>query len=332
MSFDNHLSPLLALPRELREEILGYLTLPEHVYTSSSTPHTHNLHRTRKVEKTYVDTRIYLPYRFPPNVLASCRQLRRECLEHHAYLLSTSSPAVTTTSRDHPTSWILAERVNTENEEEAERACDDGTLRITIEVQRNLRSLMGYAIPVREELSTRFLALLSHMDKARKLKVIVLPGYEWWNGGPQPLTDKLGKLRTTTEQVSKHNPVSIAIGKILEHLSYVEELHVQVLMQASEAARWDLPDKKWENIQPWLDGPVAIQRRRVSKKVTRTLTAFWTLRQPETFYTQIEIRQSSGQSWKVERKGDMGTVSYFDAVVVSNRPLIFPAYYEVLLH
>src|SRR5947209_3544052 len=98
MATSSPLPPLLAIPRELREEILQYLTLPEYVYTSTTTASTHNLHRARKAEKTYIDTRISFPSRLPANILATCRQLRQECLEHHAHLLNSVSPVASPTS------------------------------------------------------------------------------------------------------------------------------------------------------------------------------------------------------------------------------------------
>ncbi|KAF2466331.1 uncharacterized protein BDR25DRAFT_237443 [Lindgomyces ingoldianus] len=40
-------SPLLALPRELRDEIYSYMVLPQHVYTATPKPSSHSLHRSR---------------------------------------------------------------------------------------------------------------------------------------------------------------------------------------------------------------------------------------------------------------------------------------------
>ena len=57
--------------------------------------------------------------------------------------------------------------------EEAERGCDDGSLRITIEVQRHQRNRSGYSVPKREELSPRFMALLPLMNRTRKLKLVM---------------------------------------------------------------------------------------------------------------------------------------------------------------
>ncbi|KAF1942933.1 hypothetical protein EJ02DRAFT_453837 [Clathrospora elynae] len=263
----------------------------------------------RAIEGTYVDTRIFLPSHPPANILVTCKQLRQECLEHHAYMFNVSSPSLSKDAEEKPMSNIVAERLGAEFAEEAERACDDGTLRITVEVQRPLRGPQGYFVPERNELSPRFLALLPLMNKTKKIRFAIWPGYDWWNGGPQPLTDKYGNIRPNTDQAKKPDAVSAAIGKILECLPQVEELSVDVLMQASDGVRWDLPDAKWENVQPWLDTSVTPNAGQTLRKVTRRLIGFCKVSEPEPFYTQHETRQDSGNAWKVERKGDMGTAS-----------------------
>ena len=300
--------PLLTLPRELRDEILGYLTLPEFVFTSSSTPHTQNLHQGRHVEKTYIDTRIYVPSCPPLNMLATCRQLRDECLEHHARHLNSPSPAVLSDAKKKPMSSILAERLGTEVNEEAERACDDGTLRITIEVQRPQRGPTGYSIPTREELSPRFLALLPLMHRARKVNFILWPGYDWWNGDVVQSRRGIDKPDAPRLPTTQSNAASVAVGRILAHLPAVEQLNIGVLMRVSEGSRWDLPDFKWEKLQPWLDGPVTVEGGQTLKKVVRRLAGVWRSSHTEVFYTQIETSQGVGRPWRVERKGDMRTV------------------------
>ncbi|CAO2652540.1 Nn.00g008230.m01.CDS01 [Neocucurbitaria sp. VM-36] len=305
-------SLLLTLPRELREEIFGYLILPEYVYTSSSTQDTHNLHQGRVSEKSFVDTRVYLPSRLPANILATCRQLRLECLEHHAHLLNSASPTVGSDAKEKPMSSILAERLGTEDSEEAERACDDAMMRITIEVQRPQRGPMGYSIPIRDELSPRFMALLPLMNRARKAKIVIWPGYDWWSGGLPQAIRRIDKPETNslpTSDTKRPNAASIAIGKILEHLPVVEELYVDVLMHSSEGGRWDLPDNKWEKVQPWLDSPVTDEGGQSLRKVVRRLAGIWKTSDAEAFYTQIETHQDSENPWKIERKGDMRTAT-----------------------
>ncbi|EMD94847.1 hypothetical protein COCC4DRAFT_43330 [Bipolaris maydis ATCC 48331] len=302
-------SLLLSLPRELRDEILSHLTLPQYVYTSSTTKDTHNLYRSNHaMGETYIDTRIRLPQRPPANILATCRQLRQECLEYHARCLHAAQPSKSPNPTDRPMSNILAERLGSEFTEEAERACDDSTLRITIEIQRSLRGPHGYYIPIRghDHLSPRFLGLLPLMDKTKKLRLILWPGYEWWNGGPQLLVDKYGNPRINADEVPKPDAATVAIKSLLDYFPYVEELSVDVLMKASEGERWDLPERKWENMQPWLDAPVAPNVSPNLTKITRHLTAFWEASRPEPFYVQHEVRLS-GNEWKVDRKGDMGT-------------------------
>jgi hypothetical protein len=238
--------------------------------------------------------------------MGTCRQLREECLERrlHNSTTLTTSPSL----EKQPLSNVLAERLGSEFAEEAERACDDGTLRITLEVQRQLRGAHGYYIPTRDEVSPRFLALLPIMGKERKLRLTIWPGYDWWNGGPQVFIDKRGNAWVNSSEAVKPDAASVAIGRILQYFPYVEELKVDVLMQASDGARWDLPDSKWENVQPWLDAPVALTVGETVRTITRKLTGFWRVTDPEPFYVQHEIRQL-GNTWKVDRKGDMGTVS-----------------------
>jgi hypothetical protein len=322
MAFHNASSPLLALPRELRDDILGYLTLPAYVYTSTTTKNTHNLYQSRRSSgDTYVDTRICLPSHPSPNILGTCKQLREEALEHHVRLLKSMSPGAYKSSGEKPMSNVLAARLGAEFAEEAERACDDGTLRITLEIQRSLRGPHGYYLPVRDELSPRFLALLPLMNKARKLRLTIWPGYDWWNGGPQPFYDKRGNARINPGEAAKPNAASVAIEKILAQFPRVEELVVDVLMQAEDGGRWDLPDRKWENLQPWLDNSITPNVGQVLKKVNRNLIGFWRATEPEPFYVQHEVRQGSGNTWKVEREGDMVTVR----VTLSERSCIRPS-------
>jgi hypothetical protein len=317
-SSPNQTTSLMTLPRELRDEIVGYLILPEFVYTSSDKPNTEHLHFTRREAKTFVDTRIYLASRISPNVLGVCQQLRQECLQHHAHILDSSanSTAMNDTQNpdQKPPSSVLAERLGTEKDEEAERLGNHG-VRITLEAGRAQRGNFGYFQPIREELSPRFLALLPLIEKAKRLRLVVWPGYDWWNGQrPRAMTRVNGRLRhvgsSNGDSQSVHpDVVSFAIGKVLERLPAVEELSLDVLVHVSEVAQWDLPDQKWDNIQYWLDGPVARTCRPTVRKVVRRLTTVWTPKLTEAFYTQEEIRSDGEKKWHVSRKGNMRTVS-----------------------
>lgn len=294
------LPPILLLPRELREDILGYLTLPPYVFTSTTSASTRNLHRSRKVQDTYVDTRIYLPCRLSMSILATCRQLRQEALEHQAHRLNSRLPQPQQASEEgKPRSNELAERLGDETLEGAERAYDDGTLRFTIEVQRQHLGFAGYFMPTRSELSPRFHALLPLVEKARKVKIIILAGYDWWSGSVPQSPDS-----------TQLNPASIAIGKILERLPAVEELRVDVLMHAADMARWDLPYPKWGKVLPWLHGPVSVNvpSTNTLNKVTRGLGIIWKQAEPELFLRQTEIRRPAESTWDIVRKGDMCTV------------------------
>ena len=337
-------STLLTIPQELREEILHYLTLPGTVYTSSTEADASLLYQTvsRKTEKAYVDTRIYLPSRPPANILSTCRQLRQEGLQHHTYLFNSStgimneSPQVRTANNTR-----IAEYLSTEFDEAAERAVDDCvTLRLTLEVQRGRRNPLGFSVPAREDLSPRFLALLPLMSTVRKLKLVVWPGVEWWNGTSQvsPLeqwrqrkallkrinayqvghTDQPNEAeaaKTHDVAAPKLDAVSVAVGKVMDQLTAVEELELNVLIATGDLFRWDLPDIKWERVQPWLDGPVMRSSGAQLRKVSRTLTSVWQLPEAETashqpFYVQRETRiDTSSDKWQVDRQAGFHAVS-----------------------
>lgn len=335
------MSTLLDIPRELREEIFHCIAQPEIVYTSSATAdHTPRPHA-RTTEETYVDTRIYLPTRPSANILATCKQLRQESLEYHSHLLNSS----TLKQKE----WIQPESTNNTGttvaasrdiEEAAEEARYDGsTVRLTIEVQRGCRGAFGYYVPTREELSPRFYALLPFMQTVRRLNVIVWPGFDWWNGPPQasPLeqwrerkallkriaayqvgcTEQPSKAETIGKSApaTKMDAVSVAIGKILDKLPAVEELNLTVSVATGDLFRWDLPDVKWEKIQPWLDGPITRSGGLQLRKVSRTLTSVWQKPNEDTanhqpFYVQNETRSDTPNSkWLVERQGGLRAVS-----------------------
>jgi hypothetical protein len=298
----------LALPRELRDEIFSHLYLPSFVYTSSSKPNTENLHRSKVQASTFVDTRIYLPCRVSPNVLGVCRQLREECLQYHRSAMNAGSNKPADVEKI-TTSNILAGRVGQEVDESAERVGDQG-LRITIESQRAQRGPFGYAIPVREELSPRFLALLPLIERSRRLRVVVWAGYDWWNGSrPRPMIRVNGRMRMDENAPAKPDAVSFAINQILERLPAVEELEVDILAHVNDISRWDLPDPAWTNVQYWLDGPIASSNTQALKNVRRRLAAVWISKKIETFYEQQESRAGESDKWHVKRHGDVRTVS-----------------------
>ncbi|KAF2124849.1 hypothetical protein P153DRAFT_400921 [Dothidotthia symphoricarpi CBS 119687] len=324
-------SPLTAIPRELRDEILGYLAQPNFIFTSSASTDTTTLYRSRKTQKAFIDTRIYLPALPPANLLAASRQLREECLEHHAHLLNTHLPTTSlgAPSVERPKSNTLAERLGTEFDEAAERACDTpNVLRVTLDVQRQQRGSTGYYVPSRDELSPQFLVLLPFMSRAKRLRLVVWPGYDWWNGPSQKSyrlerRKEASSKRVTTDQFEEHqqqsqreqndtaglpsskpDAVSVAIAKVLDCLPVVEELSIDVLMDGRSFGTWDLPDVKWEKIQSWLDSPVAIGGQRKLKKVTRKFSGVWITHNPEPFYEQVETLD---KTWHVKRKGDMRT-------------------------
>jgi hypothetical protein len=308
-----HVSLLLLLPRELRDEIIGYLALPDCVYTSCGKPErTYAPGSRTKQGDTFVDTRIYLPYCIPPNVLGVCRQLREECLQYN-YNPPSSLHASTTDpgSYDKPISYIMTRDLENVDHvaEEAERL-GDCHLRITIEADRMQRGSLGYSTPIREELSDRFLTLLPLMQRSRKLRIVVWAGVSWWNGArPRGLVKVNGRMKIDDTAPAKPDTVSSAISKILEQLPAVEELEVDVLAHVHELAKWDVPDLVWTNIQYWLDGPIVPNAEQTLRKVNRRLAGVWNSKLVEALYVQQETRVEGSDTWHIKRHGDMRLVS-----------------------
>ncbi|KAH7406929.1 hypothetical protein DE146DRAFT_648832 [Phaeosphaeria sp. MPI-PUGE-AT-0046c] len=300
---------LMGLPREVRDHIIGYCVLPDFVYTSSDKPNTANLHRGRVQATTFVDTRIYLPCRLSSAMLGVCRQLRAESLQYNTYALTSSSTAYKSDQDPDtkPLSNILAERLGQELDEETERMGDGNQLRITLEAQRQLRGPHGYAVPIREALSPRFLALLPLMERTRKLRVVVWPGFDWWNGSrPRPYVKVNGRMRIDETASAGPDAVTFAIGKVLECLPAVEKLDIDILAHVSDYCRWDLPKPVWSSVQYWLDGPVTTGSEQALRSVQRRLCIVWNPELVETNYEQQETR-IEGNTWHIKRHGDMYT-------------------------
>lgn len=229
----------------------------------------------------------------------------------------------------------------TELDEAAERTGDDGvTLRLTLEVQRPRRNAFGFSVPPREDLSPRFLALLPLMKDARKAKLVVWAGLDWWNGPPQVSPLELWRQRkallksTGADQIAQNqqqriaadsanggknapklDAVTIAVGKLLAQLPAVEELDLNIFIATGDLFRWDLPDVKWEKIQPWLDAPISKTVGEHLRKVTTSLTSVWQwpeseLASQQPFYVQKETRGDvTSSKWRVERQAGWRAVS-----------------------
>jgi hypothetical protein len=317
LSSEMSASPLLALPRELREEILSYLAVPRQVYTSSKTPNAVPARDSREsylpvrgFEETYIDSRVCLPLHPPANLLATCKQLREECLVLHTHLLnssaSTFTPSTSSLEGAKPKDPLYVKLKDQGFDETAEKSLDDGTaVCLALEVQRMHMNSFGGYVPTRDALSPRFIALIPFMQKAKKLQLVVWPGFDWLDGEKQP------SLRFP--RPVKPNPLTFAIDKILEQIPAVEELSIHILVATGDLFRWDLPDAKWGNIQPWLDRSVTSIRQLALKKVSRTMATVWENRSDEVqgyqpIYEQSEVRIGSGNSWNVKRQGGLRTV------------------------
>jgi hypothetical protein len=323
------MSTFLKIPRELREEIFRHTSLPPTVFTSNA----------GKPDTNYVDTRIYLPSSPPRNLLYACRQLRQECLEHHAHILNSAATlAVAKPAQGTADGTDINNISDDDLDNMAERAVDDGkTLHLTLEVQRGKVGTFGYYVPDRKELSPQFLKLVPLMKDARILQLIIWPGFDWWNGPAQESsleqwrqrkallkrinayqvghTGPPGDATSSNSTTPRPDAVSAAIAKILDKLPAVEELDLSILVATGDLFRWDLPDVKWERIQPWLDSPVTKNERPQLLKVSRKLISVWQRADLEfashqAFYVQKETRDDvSSNAWRVERQGGLRAVS-----------------------
>ncbi|KAF2827779.1 hypothetical protein CC86DRAFT_369031 [Ophiobolus disseminans] len=309
---------LLALPRELRDQILTHLLLPPYIYTSSAKPDTTNLHRGKTDAATYIDTRIYLPVRICPAALGVCRQLRVEGLEQCARVVHMNTKASNGAGgwdgdiglKGGGKSSILASRLGTENDDAAERHIDKKTPRITLEAKRPQRGKFGYAIPVRDTLSPRFTALLPLLQNTKILRIVVWPGFEWWSGARPGATS--GRKGVDPIAPAALDAVSYALGAVLAQLPRVEDVEVDVLAHVGDFSRWDLPDEKWVPVQYWLDSPISPQGENRLQRVTRRLSGVWEGGIVEAFYVQEETKL--GEGWRLKRHGDMRTDMVLDLV------------------
>ena len=326
------MSTFLNIPRELREEIIRYNSLPPTVYTSSA----------GKPDTDYIDTRIYLPSSPPRNLLYACRQLRQECLDHHAHMLNPAATLAVAKPAEGAADWTNIDEISDDDlDNMAEQAVDDGkTLHVTLEVQRGKCGTFGYYVPDRKELSPQFLKLVPFMEGARKLQLIIWPGFDWWNGPAQESSLEQWRQRkallkrinayqvghtgppsdaefptSSSSTTPRPDAVTAAIEKILDQLPAVEELDISILVATGDLFRWDLPDVKWERIQPWLDSPVTKNERQQLLKVSRKLISVWQRADLEfashqAFYVQKETRDDvSSNRWRVERQGGWRAVS-----------------------
>jgi hypothetical protein len=290
---------LLNLPRELRDEIIEHLAQPDFVYKSRDKPDFTKRGSRTKQYKYFLDTRIYIPYRIPSNVLGVCRQLREECLQYNYNLLSPL-PASTTSRGDIPAQDSEDDEVDLDAETER---LGDRHLRITIETHR-------HGLNIREHLSPRLLSLLPFMERSRKLRIVAWAGFDWWNGArPRTLVKVNGRPTIDSTAPARPDAVSFAIGKILEQLPAVEELELDVLANVGDLSRWDLPEVAWANIQYWLDGPIVPNAGQNLRKVSRRLAGVWNPKLVEAIYEQQETRLDGSETWHIKRHGDMRTVS-----------------------
>jgi hypothetical protein len=103
-------------------------------------------------------------------------------------------------------------------------------------------------------------------------------------------------VATTSKQ--RENPLANAIAGMMAYLPEVEEVQINVLLHAAEYWNWDLPDNRWEGLQPWLEGPAFPSVGPNIKKVVRKFNV-GNPQAPQyfaTFYHQIEDYSNSSES------------------------------------
>ncbi|KAH7128378.1 hypothetical protein B0J11DRAFT_578596 [Dendryphion nanum] len=309
---------LLTIPRELREDIISHLVLPEHVFTSTSSPNAQSLHQTSETPDTYIDTRIYIPVRFPSNVLSVCRQLRLETIHYVCRL--ANAPALSSIANETPVeetqSNILAARTNQSDEDVAERHRDNGSVRITMEIKRPIRSRnMGYYTPVRDTISPRFVALEFIFRHLKRIKFVVWGGMAWWEGPPKN-RGELPRERNKSTRISRDqtdgatstheaeqflapapesnatlDPLSVSMNALLNYMPGVEEVEIDIIIHAREYLNWNLPENRQQGILGWFDAPLFTSTNKKFGKVDRRLMICMTQECAITFHRKLEERK-----------------------------------------
>lgn len=216
----------------------------------------------------------------------------------HTRLLGSRLPATLVDNRppEETSSYQVASRNNTTDDERMERAHDEDMARITLEVCRGYRGTMGFYMPERRDPSPRFLGLVPLLGRLKMIKFTVWAGFDWWSDkgpwrGPGAIRTITARLRRTWPDqddtilepsrveydpniVSLPQPedkLFVAIGVLLQHLPLVEEVRIDVLMHLMDFVMWDFSDTQWKGIQGWLDGPVCRPDKGQLKKVSRRL-------------------------------------------------------------
>jgi hypothetical protein len=166
------------------------------------------------------------------------------------------------------------------------------------EIMRYIRGNAWAYIPDRITPSPLFFSMLPLLNRLRRIKFTVWASWLWWKADEPPRTHvskfKSGTRfkRTSSDETDelrdqpasrdvvdgsaqyvppKPDPLSVAMGAVLEKLPNIEEIDVDVLMLPSEWASWDLPDNKWEGVQGWLDDYSLLTIGRAHKSLYKRL-------------------------------------------------------------
>jgi hypothetical protein len=222
--------------------------------------------------------------------------------------VSKPKPAVVDESSDSDGDEVKAK------EEIAERARDDGSIRITVELMRAVGGGFGLYVPPRNRPSPRFIAIAPMLGEVRKIKINVWAGWDWWFGPPKvrrrvqtgartrfkrltpdqqdvPISNGEEEKDIAQDEPKKPDPLAVAITALLDYLPSVEEVNVDVMMHGYLYCNMDLPENRWEHVQGWLETPVWFENGRTMKKISRKMVTVDTSQDPirdAVFYHKTE--------------------------------------------
>ncbi|KAF2496798.1 hypothetical protein BU16DRAFT_341923 [Lophium mytilinum] len=316
---------LLSIPRELRDEIYHLLLLPPQMIPSTAPKNRHSSHHFAKPPPNYIDKTIFLPAQFPIYLLHVCQQIRAECTQT-LIDIANSSPKQSRL-RKQCEGLVEPDPSSASSMYEAKKLLEtDMWPQITMDVLQHVHaSFGGMHVPERTSLSPTFLSLLPIMQHVRQLQFAIWPGWAWWNGPPKKRADPVPSLRSlrfhrvsgspdqtyeTTRpalvETSQPDQLATALEKVLARLPCVDDVSIDVLMHMYNYSNFDLPDKKWERVQGWLDKPVEKGTGRRWKRVRRQMVAvnfsasWWLI----PFYKKTEVwEDGDGEVQEGGKKG-----------------------------
>jgi hypothetical protein len=322
---------LLALPRELRNEIYTHLFLPSHTYSTSPRPSSYAIKRLTPTQPTYIEDEIFLPTRPPLNLLHTCAQTRHEVLEQTALAFNNpparrqpSGTATPPPPSSSPNPSAAPATTTSDTSTSTSTNVNDATAPVTLTLKHQIpvRGPFGPYTPARTALSPRFHALLPLLTLPKRLRFTIWAGWTWWDGPPltrtsPPLSsgarrvarrvscDETDCVEVTPRTVRERerDTLGVVLGKVLGCLSGVEEVEVEVRILVWDYCNWDLPVRRWERVEGWLGGSVVGEGdgdggRRRWRRVERRLVAYDTMEEggkKVVFFRKEEIWGGGGR-------------------------------------